>query len=551
MKYRRPEVEEGIYENTCKWILKDENYNNWTNHKGGLLWLKGKPGSGKSTLMAFIYRHLKRSDGKETGISLEHFFLGRGFSLQKNTNGMLRSLLHQLLSADWTIGKPTLDEFERRKQFGIADRDWNWTDEQLRRLLLKGILSVARRRTVTILVDALDESGPEAPALVQYFHTLNDRLEKAGNATAVRVCISCRHYPILATIPGTSIVVETHNNGDVKRYVNKELDLKLNDHPGRFEAAAWQNLKDRVASGVFMWARLVAPRVVQYAKDGHNLESIDALIRKTPKSLDAIYENIIKNVIEPVNRPRALLLLQWISLAERPLTAREVRYAMASDKSASASESKWYTGGSVHFVASDSEMEDLVNALSGGLAEAKARDGKVWRSSQVQFAHGSVKEFLLERDGLSQLMTLAGSGYNLQNSEADQAGRRQQVIARSHHRLCTACLNYFKWLCANSSERCGEIIAQRKDIFYRANTSEVYWDMLDIMEPFFATPSHHFSFTLSKPKTAGSFSMISSRISRCRAIPSDGGRNSTGRSRRVNRNIGRTEGRRFCTCRVV
>lgn len=255
MKYRQPEVEEAIHENTCKWILQDEKYQNWVDYKTGLLWVKGKPGAGKSTLMAFIYRDLlKEQNGRKGGerhIRLEHFFLGRGFPLQKNSNGMFRSLLHQLLSADWAIRRAILLEFKGKKLFGVAGKDWNWTDKEMRRLFLESVLNVAKRRTITILVDALDESGPEAPALVEYFHTLHDKLEKAGTARAVRMCISCRHYPVFATTPSLSIVVEDHNIGDIKRYVNENLDSKLDGYLGNFEAAAWQKLKDDVADMAF------------------------------------------------------------------------------------------------------------------------------------------------------------------------------------------------------------------------------------------------------------------------------------------------------------
>ncbi|KAF2228067.1 nucleoside phosphorylase domain-containing protein, partial [Elsinoe ampelina] len=37
-------------EGTCQWIFQDENYQSWC-EQGGLLWLSGKPGAGKSTLM--------------------------------------------------------------------------------------------------------------------------------------------------------------------------------------------------------------------------------------------------------------------------------------------------------------------------------------------------------------------------------------------------------------------------------------------------------------------------------------------------------------------
>jgi hypothetical protein len=208
-----------------------------------------------------------------------------------------------------------------------------------------------------------------------------------------------------------------------------------------------------------MWARLVVPSVVESVKDRHNVETITLRIRKMADGLDAIYDDILIDVIKPLNRPRALLLLEWVGLAERPLSVKELRYAMASDSDASVSQPEWYARDSEYFVASNSRMEALVNTLSGGLAEVKGRGDTA--GGQVQFVHESVKEFLFGRKGISKLMTLTGSDLNLKGSEMGPAEQWQQTVARSHHQLRTACLNYFKWSCANHSELHIEAIKYR------------------------------------------------------------------------------------------
>src|SRR5262249_33874941 len=51
---------------TCKWLLSRSEYQDWldpekfsSNH--GFLWIKGKPGSGKSTLMKFAFTKAKKT----------------------------------------------------------------------------------------------------------------------------------------------------------------------------------------------------------------------------------------------------------------------------------------------------------------------------------------------------------------------------------------------------------------------------------------------------------------------------------------------------------
>ena len=84
---------------TCKWLLTKPEYIDWldTTKLGehhGFLWIKGKPGTGKSTLMKFALAHARRSMKDRTIISF--FFNARGEDLEKSTIGAYRSLLLQL-----------------------------------------------------------------------------------------------------------------------------------------------------------------------------------------------------------------------------------------------------------------------------------------------------------------------------------------------------------------------------------------------------------------------------------------------------------------------
>jgi hypothetical protein len=63
----------------------------------GFLWISGKPGAGKSTIMKFAYLNFKRVSHCKSAVTASFFFHARGHSLEKSINGMYRSLLLQLL----------------------------------------------------------------------------------------------------------------------------------------------------------------------------------------------------------------------------------------------------------------------------------------------------------------------------------------------------------------------------------------------------------------------------------------------------------------------
>ena len=95
-------------EDTCTWLLEHPEYQNWTSSQSrGVLWIQGKPGSGKSTLMHFLVEHLKAKAELDQSVVCSFFIHGRGSKLQKTPIGLYRSLLHQIL------GEPDLQPPQR------------------------------------------------------------------------------------------------------------------------------------------------------------------------------------------------------------------------------------------------------------------------------------------------------------------------------------------------------------------------------------------------------------------------------------------------------
>ena len=92
------------FQDTLTWIFDLPIFSNWLQEGRELFWIHGKPGSGKSTLMKYITRsketwellHNWRSGTMEVKASF--FFHHRGSAVQKSLEGVLRSLVTQILA---------------------------------------------------------------------------------------------------------------------------------------------------------------------------------------------------------------------------------------------------------------------------------------------------------------------------------------------------------------------------------------------------------------------------------------------------------------------
>ncbi|KAJ5548418.1 hypothetical protein N7513_005652 [Penicillium frequentans] len=364
---RRDNIEP-CHTNTCQWILELEKYKSWRSQSCGLLWIKGKPGAGKSTLMAFLHEKLEILQDGRQGIRLDFFFSARGTEMQRSPLGMFRSLLNQIFDRDTTVRPQVREIYERRcRQLGYGRSKWEWPRSVLEGLLTGAVLTSADRQPVTVFVDALDEAGAEsAQQLATYFHRLIDlaRTKKA----AVQICISCRHYPIIGNVQAIEINVEDHNGEDISQYIKDALTgTEVEDGFGQVTREAMIGQLVQQANGVFQWAHLMMPLVRRRMLEGESYKDTRRWLCEIPTGLEDVYTYILNEVIEDRNREESFLLFQWICLAEQPLTVTQLR---------------------------DARMKRRIKALSGGLVEVVLSEYYHKGHETIQVVHQSVNDFL-------------------------------------------------------------------------------------------------------------------------------------------------------------
>jgi ankyrin repeat protein len=336
-------------------------------------------------------------------IVVSFFFDGRGADIHKSPLGMFRSLLNQILPHFPNKLIELTSTFHSRCQTkGKVGEKWNWNVGELEEFLASTLCEVSSVKPILVYLDALDEAGEGiAVRLVGFFKRVVSNL--AHTKASLRVCLSCRHYPIISLNHGLEICVENENQMAVQTHVKQEL---ANQGLASDTARILEHEIVGGAQGVFQWVVLVIPKVLSLHRKGKGLGTIRSHIQATPRELYDLYQSLLK-FSEEEDRLESLRLLEWICFATRPLTLQELQHAMA----VSASESFWAYQESNYFAATEEQFGRRVIDLSKGLAEIN----QAGQNRIVQLAHQSVSDFLTNY-GLKMLQnfpkdTASGHGH--------------------------------------------------------------------------------------------------------------------------------------------
>ncbi|KAH7000854.1 Pfs, NACHT and ankyrin domain protein [Ilyonectria destructans] len=395
---------------TCRWFLNHPDYQawldagKWTQHHG-FLWISGKPGAGKSTIMKFACSSMKSKARREHSITASFFFNARGEYLERSIVGMYRSLLLQLLE-----GYPDL-------QTVLDDPDLVSPSQNgcpclnVLKDLFSNAVSALGKRSFTCFIDALDECDEQQVMdMVQYFEDLAE--QSTDNRIALRICFSSRHYPYIIIRRGIRLTLEDQpgHAEDLANYVASRLRIK---EPTLVEELQPQLLEK--AAGVFLWIVLVVDILNKdYGRGGLALRK---RLAEIPSGLSELFKDILRRDNE--NMEDLLLCILWILYAKRPLRPTEFYHAL-------------WSGLSLKGLA-DPEIPDVtvpdagdrvnrcVISSSKGLAE-------ITKSKQpsVQFIHESVRDFLVKDKGLHELWPDLGFDWE----------------SPSHERLKQCCTSY-------------------------------------------------------------------------------------------------------------
>lgn len=367
---------------TCRWLLQSEKYLNWLDttkldKHHGFLWIKGKAGTGKSTLMKYALVNARKA--MENHIILSFFFNARGEDIEKSTIGAYRSLLLQLLE-----NLPALWNVFNSPSFLKVTKDHQWNIETLKTLLEQAIQSLGDS-SVVCFIDALNECEEEQVRdMVQFFEHIGDLVVSHG--IYFQVCFSSRHYPYITIRNGLELVLEGHegHSQDITNYVETELKI------GKSKTA--QQIRTELqekSSGIFIWVVLVVGILNKEFNRGQ-VHLLREKLNAIPGDLHKLFSDILTR--DSRNKDMLVLCIQWVLFAKQPLSPEQLYHALLLNINSNAISKLDPEETTKH------DMKRFLLDFSKGLAEAT-----VSKEPRVQFIHESVRDFLLKENGLSKI----------------------------------------------------------------------------------------------------------------------------------------------------
>ncbi|KAH9052800.1 hypothetical protein EDB87DRAFT_1581409 [Lactarius vividus] len=371
------------HKGTTVWFFQASTFIEWKS-TGSLLWIHGKPGSGKSVICSSVIQDIMAVC--EAGSAIMAYFYFDFRDLKKQT---CRDLLLSLVSQLSTRSVPYCDILHHVYETH-EDGTRQPSDDTLKSCL-KEMLRLPGQGSIFIILDALDEcpdSSGIPSARDEVLQLVKELVEL--HLQGLHICATSRSEVDIRNVfsPLAFRSVSLHNESgqksDIADYVQNVVNLSSSAAMRRWRVddkkLVIETLTER-ADGMFRWVfcQLDALR--------HCFPpNLRQFLNELPESLDETYERILRGV-NKAQKDNAHRLLQCLAVAVRPLRVEELAELLAFDFEASGSggipklkdDWRW-----------DDQEEAVLSTCSSLIAVVPDGDSRV-----VQFSHFSVKEYLI------------------------------------------------------------------------------------------------------------------------------------------------------------
>lgn len=302
-------------------LRAQERFLDWLRNGRGVFHISGKPGAGKSTLMKYLAEspktqlYLQSWAGNKRVVFATFYFWRHGTDYQKSFEGLLRSLLHSVLTqcpelvsaifpAQWEAAHDGLTiHFHKSEVRGAFDA------------LMKQP-EVYHGRKLAFFIDGLDEfEGHDDSLVAALLGWAHSGLEN------IKICVSSRELPIFqqrfSTYPKFRLHEITYH--DILAFVNNRLQNNEDAKSPCYELEQVMRLGEQLAQkaeGVFLWVTLALRALEQGLLNGDSVallkEKVDFLPAEVEKLFNHIFHSIQKGP-HPIERKRAMRILSIVS----------------------------------------------------------------------------------------------------------------------------------------------------------------------------------------------------------------------------------------------
>lgn len=324
-----------IFDRSARAVHPWSNFISWLEDGEGIYWISGKAGSGKSTLMNFLCQDKRTKEalemwsGSKNVLMAQFFFWSAGTTMQKNFDGLLRSLLWQILKEF-----PDIDIFQSSIESGLEHKRRSthysqrsigvWTKRRLHETLHEAIKKLQNSCYLCFFVDGLDEFDDDKDELIDF-------LQNIASNTGVKVCLSSRPDKEFEEAFGSSarLRLQDLTKEDIRQFVDdtfqKVPQLVLMASEKEYEM---NQVKERIvgrAEGVFLWVSLAVKDQIRGLRNDDSPEQLQERFARLPNEIEGIYTRILDRVDKMYLREASLFLKMVLS--ERELSILELALA--------------------------------------------------------------------------------------------------------------------------------------------------------------------------------------------------------------------------------
>ncbi|KAG9041303.1 hypothetical protein FS842_002606, partial [Serendipita sp. 407] len=317
-----------------QWMLTADEFCTWKT-KGGLLWLHGIPGAGKSKLTSTVIDHLMSSEENHT---VAYFYCLKDTKQPEkgDPKEIFRAILKQfIIQLPNYLSDPVKKQYDKRRE---QQKDHGSIAPLTLGECADFIKQLAMSRPITIVIDALDECREDTSELEGRTELFHPVMSMINSPNKIKIFLSSRkgYHDIDHRLGGyANISMDDPRNTEdipyfieyeVKKLVEDKASLWKNDQ--RLEEDIIQALKEK-AGGMFRWVVLQ----IDYLREPTLPRTVRRRLKQLPEKLsdlhDEIYERISKMGESELDIAKATL--SWLLCAQRRLSSSELLAAVSTN----------------------------------------------------------------------------------------------------------------------------------------------------------------------------------------------------------------------------
>lgn len=404
------------YVETFEWIFRETiphldrplNFVQWLSSECGIYWVTGKPGSGKSTLMKFIWSHertqqeLLRWAGDKFLFTGQFFFWYSGSLLQKSQEGLLRSLLYEVLRQCPRLIRKIWPELMKDDYMPPQLQLISWSRQDLLGALQRLIQLDEIPKKFCFFIDGLDEYDSPGEGDLSELVILLQKLAESPN---VKLCVSSRPWwefgDVFGGDPKRYIRLHELTADDIRKYVHSNLSSNKKFQQLAAEDEEYVSLEEEIvtkASGVFLWVYLVVRSLLRGITGADQIQILHKRLSELPENLDQFFQHML-NSIEKIYRDRTAQLIHTAHHAVEPLPL--MTYSFLDDIEVTDVYAAHTPLDSSAIAKRRTEMTKRIDARTKGFLEVVNTPDPAlgpFFSAHVDFIHRTARDYLATRD---------------------------------------------------------------------------------------------------------------------------------------------------------